>query len=252
VYRKFWKGGAVRGPQVQPGPEPRRAAPVTGQLGLDFGRAVWYHSSCLVLAVLRRGGVLPRAALIRGFMYCFRRDVLESGHEVFFMVRSSEKGRELCEVELWLHGIVLGTFRLKGSGGWEAWFEPSRFLPTCIDEAVDYYVAKHPDLAGADRKTLLHEGFAREIDLTPIIDRATETLEALYQPTDEGPFLVIDADGQVLLETNLAEEARHVTRQGRKVWFSKDRVDEQTLRVVPARKFAAERKTENLERGGNA
>jgi len=182
-------------------------------------------------------------------MYCFRRDVLESGHEVFFMARSSDKGRELCEVELWFRGVVLGTLRRREGGGWEVWFETWRFLPTCIDEAVDYYVAKHPDLAGADRKTLLHEGFAREIDLMPLIERANEMLEALYQPTDEGPFLVIDADGQVLLETNLAEEARHVVYRGRRVWFSRDRADEQTLRVVPAREFAAECRAESLERG---
>ena len=182
-------------------------------------------------------------------MYCFRRDVLESGHEVFFMARSSEKGRELSEVELWLRGVVLGTLRRREGGGWGVWFETWRFLPTCIDEAIDYYVAEHPDLANADRETILREGFAREIDLMPLIERANETLEALYQPADEGPFLVIDADCQVLLETNLAEEARHVTRQGRKVWFSKDRVDEQTLKIVPARKFAAERRTESLERG---
>jgi len=108
------------------------------------------------------------------------------------------------------------------------------------ERAAAYYIAKYPDLAGSRRSRLFEVGFARERQtFGDVIERGRELADVMNYEGD-GPFLAIDADNRVVGYNKTARYLVYdIEDDGWPGWYSKDRADERTLRVVPASKVYA-------------
>jgi hypothetical protein len=160
---------------------------------------------------------------------------LESGHEVELYWGWLDYKRTLTNVALRYGRITLGGLVLCGNHEYKPphytyWYNNKNDE----DEAAAYYTTKYPDLAGQDRTILFREGFAREADLGPVIERARELAAAVNQD-GKRLFLAIDAVGRIFAYGDSAPDAFEMARcEGWEGWFSPDRADEETLWLVPA------------------
>ena len=160
---------------------------------------------------------------------------LASGHEVDFHFGWRDGKRVLDSVRLRYGRRKLGGLLLSLNGEYTQphygyWYD------TKIEEveAAIYYRTKYPDLAAMDERTLFMEGFAREADLGPVIERAQEMASALNQEgTDR--FCAINAAGQIVADGVTAyDTCCRAQYRGWRGWYSPDRADEETLQLVPA------------------
>jgi hypothetical protein len=134
------------------------------------------------------------------------------------------------------HGsVVLGVLQrdyrgdLVAPGYWD-WYGSDQEQ----DEAEQYYRTKYPDLANESRQNVFEEGFCREEErLGDTLERADELADTLNQP-GKGPFLLVDAEGQILsYDEDVLELVESVMRQRPGIWVSPDHADERTLMIAP-------------------
>jgi hypothetical protein len=167
---------------------------------------------------------------------------LESGHEVEAFWTRLDGRYVITELVLWRDGLKLGTLVQRDPGKYGLAHNVNARQAKLDDKVIAYYLAKHPDLAGEDQKTVLEKGFAREVDLALVFDRFEDMFKAMSQISEDGQylFLVIDAEGRIYTwDERAAEACYRAMSKGWEGWFSPDRADEDTLRVVPASKVRA-------------
>ena len=162
---------------------------------------------------------------------------LESGHTVDFYWSWGDGGYIVTEVELWRDELWLGRL---------VWHSPGKYVLSslttprdreAIGEAVEYYTAKHPDLADENWRVVIEQGITREVDLGPLLDRANETGRAVTPCYRDCPYLAVDAEGRICTWGNNPRDVYNsAVNKGWKGWFSKDRADGETLAVVPMSK----------------
>jgi hypothetical protein len=161
---------------------------------------------------------------------------LASGHEVDLHFGSRDSKRVLDSVRLRYGRITLGGLLLCDNGAYKPphhayWYDKIEEVQAAI-----YYRTKYPDLADKDPELLFKEGFAREADLDPVIERAHEMARALNQDGSDR-FCAINAAGEIVADGDTAYDACcRAQYRGWRGWYSPDRADEHTLRIVPADK----------------
>jgi hypothetical protein len=162
---------------------------------------------------------------------------LETGHTVELYWAWSGECYVVTEIELWRDKLWLGRLYWQGPGKYGL---SNAFTPRdreTIDRAVEYYMAKHPDLVGKNWRVVIEQGLAREVDLGALLDRANETGKAVTPCYRDCPYLAVDAEGRIYTwGYNPRDVYNSAVNKGWKGWFSQNRADEQTLRVVPASK----------------
>jgi hypothetical protein len=159
---------------------------------------------------------------------------IPSGHEVDLRFDWVDYERMFVGARLRWGKIKLGGIVLFRGHGYDRphhdyWYAN----PAEKAEAARYYREKFPDLASADDETLFKEGFAREADLGPIVEKAREHMAAINQ---EGKrlYLAIDAEGRIVGHGYKATYAyESATRNGWTGWFSRHGADNETLWLVP-------------------